>query len=146
MEKHRNLAITILITIGSICLVAGCLYLLGSYVQDRNNRKTVDALKPSIQDTESGTALSSDTDKNAGGPEDAVPDDTADSNMSDDPSQESSENIENPDSEIPEDTEKMENPYRDSFLANEDMAAWLLVPGTNIDYPVMWTQIGRAHV
>lgn len=31
------------------------------------------------------------------------------------------------------------NPYADSFLANEDMAAWLVVPGTNIDYPVMWT-------
>jgi len=33
----------------------------------------------------------------------------------------------------------MENPYRDSFLANEDMAAWLTVPDTRIDYPVMWT-------
>lgn len=32
-----------------------------------------------------------------------------------------------------------ENPYRDSFLANSDMAAWLQVPGTVIDYPVMWT-------
>lgn len=32
-----------------------------------------------------------------------------------------------------------ENPYRDSFLANEDMAAWLKIEGTVIDYPVMWT-------
>lgn len=32
-----------------------------------------------------------------------------------------------------------DNPYRDSFLANEDMAAWLKIEGTNIDYPVMWT-------
>ncbi len=31
------------------------------------------------------------------------------------------------------------NPYKDSFLANEDMAAWLAIPGTDIDYPVMWT-------
>lgn len=31
------------------------------------------------------------------------------------------------------------NPYAESFLANGDMAAWLLIPGTNIDYPVMWT-------
>jgi sortase B len=31
------------------------------------------------------------------------------------------------------------NPYAESFLANEDMAAWLYIPGTNIDYPVMWT-------
>lgn len=33
----------------------------------------------------------------------------------------------------------VQNPYADSFLANEDMAAWISIPGTNIDYPVMWT-------
>jgi len=33
----------------------------------------------------------------------------------------------------------VENPYRDSFLANSDMAAWIQIPGTNVDYPVMWT-------
>ncbi len=31
------------------------------------------------------------------------------------------------------------NPYHDSFTANSDMAAWLQVPDTNIDYPIMWT-------
>ena len=31
------------------------------------------------------------------------------------------------------------NPYAENYLANEDMAAWLNIPGTNIDYPVMWT-------
>ncbi len=31
------------------------------------------------------------------------------------------------------------NPYAENYLANEDMAAWLVIPGTNIDYPVMWT-------
>lgn len=31
------------------------------------------------------------------------------------------------------------NPYRDVFLSNRDMGAWLQVPGTDIDYPVMWT-------
>ena len=33
----------------------------------------------------------------------------------------------------------VENPYLDSFLANVDMAAWLQIPDTVIDYPVMWT-------
>ena len=33
----------------------------------------------------------------------------------------------------------VENPYLDSFLANSDMAAWLSIPDTVIDYPVMWT-------
>ncbi len=33
----------------------------------------------------------------------------------------------------------LENPYKEYFLANEDMAGWLQIPDTNIDYPVMWT-------
>lgn len=37
------------------------------------------------------------------------------------------------------------NPYEESFLANEDMAAWLVVPGTNIDYPVMWTPFDENY-
>lgn len=34
---------------------------------------------------------------------------------------------------------RVDNPYTDDYLANPDMAAWLQVPGTGIDYPVMWT-------
>lgn len=33
----------------------------------------------------------------------------------------------------------VENPYAESFLANEDMAAWIVIDGTVVDYPVMWT-------
>lgn len=35
--------------------------------------------------------------------------------------------------------EPVENPYREQFLSNEDMAAWIQIPDTVIDYPVMWT-------
>ncbi len=35
--------------------------------------------------------------------------------------------------------EPIPNPYADAFLANEDTAGWLRIPGTNIDYPIMWT-------
>lgn len=37
------------------------------------------------------------------------------------------------------------NPYRDSFLANSDMAAWLHIPDTEIDYPVMWTPADEEY-
>ena len=41
--------------------------------------------------------------------------------------------------ETEEQPEAVPNPYADSYLANEDMAGWLNIPGTNIDYPIMWT-------
>ncbi|MCR4618033.1 MAG: class B sortase [Lachnospiraceae bacterium] len=44
---------------------------------------------------------------------------------------------------VPEDLEEeielIPNPYKDYFLQNPDMAAWIVVPGSVIDYPVMWT-------
>lgn len=33
----------------------------------------------------------------------------------------------------------VENPYKEYFLENKDMAGWLQIPDTNIDYPIMWT-------
>lgn len=33
----------------------------------------------------------------------------------------------------------VENPYKDWFLKNSDMIAWMVIPDTNVDYPVMWT-------
>lgn len=35
--------------------------------------------------------------------------------------------------------EAVVNPYKEAFLSNGDMRAWIQIPGTNIDYPVMWT-------
>lgn len=55
----------------------------------------------------------------------------------------SAENVDN--SQAPEESLEeipvvlTDNPYQDSFLANTDMAAWLKIEGTKIDYPVMWT-------
>lgn len=41
--------------------------------------------------------------------------------------------------ETTEETPSVVNPYADSYRANDDMAAWLKIPDTVIDYPVMWT-------
>lgn len=38
-----------------------------------------------------------------------------------------------------------ENPYEELFARNEDMAAWLVVDGTVIDYPVMQTMEDEAY-
>lgn len=54
------------------------------------------------------------------------------------------ESVDEPTSSEPEISEPpapvgIENPYTEYYLANKDMAGWLVVPGTVIDYPVMWT-------
>ncbi len=58
------------------------------------------------------------------------------------PSQETSiPSAEEPSSEpsVPQEPEAVPNPYETQFKANADMYAWLQIPGTVIDYPVMWT-------
>ncbi len=35
--------------------------------------------------------------------------------------------------------ERVENPYKEWYLKNSDMVAWIKIPDTCVDYPVMWT-------
>ncbi len=51
----------------------------------------------------------------------------------------SSEPESEPESVTVPEPERVVNPYAASYLANSDMAGWLVIPGTVIDYPVMWT-------
>ncbi len=41
--------------------------------------------------------------------------------------------------------EAIEHPYREAFLQNADTKAWIQVPGTVIDYPVMWTPADEEY-
>lgn len=66
---------------------------------------------------------------------------TADTNSGDNVSNVSTSEVITPEPEPePEPViELVENPYKDWFLKNSDMGAWLVIPDTNVDYPVMWT-------
>ncbi len=74
-------------------------------------------------------------------PESSAASDTDTVTESVDPSANNSSDAEQDTSSSPPEEElpKVENPYRDAYLANPDMHAWLQIPGTVIDYPVMWT-------
>lgn len=41
--------------------------------------------------------------------------------------------------------DRYKTPYDNLFKMNDDMAAWLLLPGTNIDYPVMQTPEDESY-
>lgn len=65
------------------------------------------------------------------------------SDISEIPSEQASEEV----PEISSEPEPIltENPHKEAFLANGDCAAWLTIPDTVIDYPVMWTPADEEY-
>ena len=110
MKTHRKIISIALILIASGCLiVAGVLFIRGK-LQDIHTAETVDSLRPTPSPVVS-TASESDA---------PDPEETSAPSPASTP--------------VP-----VDNPYKESFLANDDMVAWIQIPGTQIDYPVMWT-------
>ena len=122
MRERRRILSGVLSLLILVCLVALGYWLWQDFSQNRQNAMIVEALD--ITSSEPGTS----------------------------PSQTESPDItqpEEPSSEVPS-TEAEEaatqetpllltNPYESAFLANPDMKAWIQIPDTKIDYPVMWT-------
>lgn len=119
MKNTRRILLTILISLGICCLIGAGAILLYRYQRDRISQETLEALRPSAEDSPQPQAPS---------PVPIAPSPTAAPAESPQPTA------------TPEPTpQPVDNPYRDAFLANEDMAAWLVIPDTPVDYPVMWT-------
>lgn len=116
-RENKKKTANILLVISFVCLLVLCFLFFRNRLQDRHSQETVDDLREQA-------SVSSETVTPAPTPEPAVPSPTAVPTATPTP--------------IPT-PEAVVNPYRDAFLANEDMAAWLQIPDTNIDYPVMWT-------
>lgn len=129
MKKNTRTPFIILVVLGISCLFAAGGILLYRHQMDRQSQETLEALRASAENY-SPTVT----------PTDALeqPPPISDSAEAD-PDEVLVQNTPEP-TMLPEPTpEPVENPYQDSFLANEDMTAWLVVPDTRIDYPVMWT-------
>lgn len=118
MKKSRKFLSAVLAVIAVGCLAAAVILAIYRFTDDLHSQETVEELRASAETVK-------------------------EENPGQQPESESSEPappVVSEPTETPEPTPApVVNPYRDSFLANEDMAAWLQVPGTNIDYPVMWT-------
>lgn len=125
MKKERKILSVILLIIAVLCLLSAAFLIIRGIAQDKHAEKVLEELRPqdgaeSDETSEESVADSSQTSTEATVPEvPATPEPTPEP--------------------TPTPIPAVVHPYRDSFLANKDMAAWLQIPGTNVDYPVMWT-------
>lgn len=124
MKNSRKILAAVLGVVAVICLTAAVILIICQVKDNIQTSKNTEELQASAD------AVRSET-----------PDPLLPSAPSEPSSEESAaESPPEPPASSPEPTLKpVENPYRDSFLANSDMAAWLQIAGTEIDYPVMWT-------
>ena len=122
-ESKKKLS-DILLVIAFVCLAVLRLLLLWNQIQDRHSRDTVEELREQA---------SSSTEE-APSPASAAPS----------PALTPAPTPAPPSTPTPipapvPTPEAVVNPYREAFLSNKDMRAWIQIPDTNIDYPVMWT-------
>lgn len=121
-ESKKKLS-DILLIIAIVCLVIVRFLLLWDRIQDKRNQNTVEELREQA-------AVASDITTESDVLPTASPYPTAKPAPSPTPTA----------APAPSPTvAAVENPYKDTFMANEDMVAWLRIPDTNVDYPVMWT-------
>lgn len=116
MQDKKKLAAVILLTAAVLCLIGAIVLALYYALQDAESEDTLDEFR--LDAAESISDIAQDI-----------------SLATDEISEDISQTV----------AAAVPNPYAESFLANEDMAAWLVVPGTNIDYPVMWTPFDENY-
>lgn len=121
-HKNRGKLSTILLAIASVCFLILLFLLFRDKIQDRHSQDTVEELR-----TQASAPM-----EDVPSPSPAAPSPTVTPDPSSAPTPSPSP------TPVPT-PEAVVNPYRDAFLANEDMSAWIQIPGTRIDYPVMWT-------
>lgn len=116
-ERRKKMS-DILLVVTIVCLLIVCLLFLHNRIQDKHAQDTVEELRQ--QASAASEAMPAPT------PEPAAPSPAATPAATSAPTP------------VPT-PEAVVNPYKEAFLSNKDMCAWLQIPGTNIDYPVMWT-------
>lgn len=119
MKNSKKLLSLVLGCLSAACLIAAIVLVVSHYAEDRHSQDTFGELRDAAGNREEITPTPTPTET---------------------PSPEPEITPTPPPADTPEPTPMLvENPYTDSYLANSDMAAWLQIPDTIIDYPVMWT-------
>lgn len=127
MEKHRKIWSILLIIIGLICLIAACALLVSEALQRRQSDKQLEALRATAE---------SNMNENSPATTVPVPPTSTESEPEQEPTPEPATDASE---ESTPESQYLPNPYADVFTAYEDIVAWLVIPDTVIDYPVVWT-------
>ncbi len=121
MKTNKKIISVALSIVAIACLLAAIYLIVRGIADDKHTSATVEALRPTATpvSTEAPPVTESPS------PVPATPEPTVAPTPTAEPT--------------PTPIPAVENPYKESYLANSDMAGWLQIPGTNVDYPVMWT-------
>jgi len=131
MKKSRKILSTILFFIAIGCLFVAAVLFFKHNMEDQLTHSAIESIKP---DKDMAVTIESQPVESA--PATQVPESMSEPTATPEPTPEPTV----PPTPTPEPTPTpIANPYAESYQANDDMAAWLVIPGTNIDYPVMWT-------
>ena len=125
MKSDKKTLSIILFVLGGICVLAAVILSIKGRLEDRHMEEAVDAVRPTVS---TDVAAETSSAESYAATETVASEPGTGSTINETLSSDESGSI-----------DRIANPYTDSFLANKDMAAWLRIPGTNIDYPVMWT-------
>ncbi|MCR4678406.1 MAG: sortase [Lachnospiraceae bacterium] len=126
MKDKNRVIIYILVVLFAVCLVVGCVFLFWDHP---------DILPP---ETESASeTLFEERELVVQEPIKVTEDDTSVSLSGSDAPELNLPDFDS--SKVVEEKAPVENPYKDWFLKNDDMVAWIKIPDTCVDYPVMWT-------
>lgn len=131
--KSGRIAANILIACALLCLVAAAVFLVKKVFEDKQAAESLEKLQTETA-TEAGVSAEPVKDDGLAQEQPGESQTTGTGEIG--------QNETAPDSNRPSDEDggqTLTNPYAEYFAQNTDMAAWLSVPGTKIDYPVMQT-------
>lgn len=136
MEKYRKILITILTIWGIACLVAACIFGITTFLQGRQSKEHLDALRDRVETAATDEVTTEETATEADTPEASDPE----SLVAESSEITASESV--TETGTPEETTQplaIANPYAEVFASYKDIVCWLQIPDTEIDYPVVWT-------
>ncbi|MGN1147771.1 MAG: class B sortase [Lachnospiraceae bacterium] len=137
MKKFKKTISIILSCVAACCLIAAVFLTIRHFMQDAQAEKTLEELRNSADQKLQETLGNVPTDISSTGISSTVDSDSNEEDSADISGQGTMEIPGTPN--VSDETLSVPNPYAENFLANPDMAAWLVIPDTVIDYPVMWT-------